>query len=256
MNITGIFIQRPVMTVLIMMGIVLFGVEGYRSLPVSDLPNVDFPTIQVNASLPGASPETMAASVATPLERQFSTIPGLDSMTSTSARGSTSITLQFTLDRSLDGAALDVQAGITAAARRLPSGMPYPPTFPKVHPADQPILNLSLNSPTLPLSTVDDYAETMISQRISMISGVAQVNVYGAQKFAVHAQLDPNLMAARGIAIDDVEAALAKHNVNLPTGTLRGPRQSFTVQANGQIFNAAQYRPLTMAYRNARPVPN
>src|SRR5690348_7246322 len=173
MNITAIFISRPVMTTLIMLGIVLFGVLGYRALPVSDLPNVDFPTIQVNASLPGASPETMAASVATPLERQFSTIPGLDSMTSTSARGSTSVTLQFTLDRSLDAAAQDVQEAIAIVQRRLPSGMPYPPTLRKVNPADQPILNMSLNSPTLPLSVVDDYAETMISQQISMINGVA-----------------------------------------------------------------------------------
>src|SRR5215472_10819576 len=181
MNITAIFISRPVMTTLVMLGIVLFGVAGYRALPVSDLPNVDFPTIQVNASLPGASPETMAASVATPLERQFSTIAGLDSMTSTSARGSSSITLQFALDRSLDGAALDVQAAIAVAARRLPAGMPYPPTFQKVNPADAPILMLSMNSPTLPLAVVDDYAETMISQRISMIDGVATVNVFGAQ---------------------------------------------------------------------------
>src|SRR5689334_2416637 len=168
MNITEVFIRRPVMTTLVMLGIVLFGVAGYRALPVSDLPNVDFPTIQVNASLPGASPETMAASVATPLERQFSTIAGIDSMTSTSARGSSSITLQFSLDRALDGAALDVQAAIAAAARRLPAGMPYPPTFQKVNPADQPILMLSMNSPTLTLAVVDDYAETMISQRISM----------------------------------------------------------------------------------------
>jgi len=254
MDITGIFIRRPVMTVLVMMGIVLFGIAGYRALPVSDLPNVDFPTIQVNASLPGASPETMAASVATPLERQFSSIPGLDSMTSTSARGSTSITLQFVLDRALDGAALDVQAGITAAARSLPASMPNPPTFRKVNPADQPILNLSLNSPTLPLSVVDDYAETMMSQRISMINGVAQVNVYGAQKFAVRAQVDPALLAARNISIREVESALARHNVNLPTGTLWGPRQSFTVQANGQLFKAEQYRPLIVAYRKGSPV--
>jgi hydrophobic/amphiphilic exporter-1 (mainly G- bacteria), HAE1 family len=254
MDITGIFIRRPVMTVLVMMGIVLFGVAGYRALPVSDLPNVDFPTIQVNASLPGASPETMAASVATPLERQFSAIPGLDSMTSTSARGMTSITLQFVLDRALDGAALDVQAGITAAARFLPAGMPNPPTFRKVNPADQPILNLSLNSPTLPLSVVDDYAETMISQRISMINGVAQVNVYGAQKFAVRAQVDPAVLAARGISIREVESALERHNVNLPTGTLWGPRQAFTVQANGQLFKAEQYRPLIVAYRKGSPV--
>jgi HAE1 family hydrophobic/amphiphilic exporter-1 len=254
MNITGLFIRRPVMTVILMMGIVLFGVTGYRALPVSDLPNVDFPTIQVNAQLPGASPETMAASVATPLERQFATIPGLDSMTSTSARGSTSITLQFVLDRSLDGAALDVQAAITAAARRLPTGMPNPPTFQKVNPADQPILQLSLNSPTLPLSAVNEYAETMIGQRISMLPGVAQVGVYGGQKFAVRAQLDPNLMASRGVSFQDIEQALAKHNVNLPTGTLWGARQSYTVQANGQLFEAAAYRPLIVAWKRGAPV--
>jgi HAE1 family hydrophobic/amphiphilic exporter-1 len=217
------------MTTLIMLGIVLFGVAGYRSLPVSDLPNVDFPTLQVYANLPGASPETMAANVATPLERQFSTIPGLDSMTSSRSRGSTSVTLQFSLDRSLDAAAQDVQSAIAAALRRLPPGMPNPPTFRKVNPADQPILNLSLNSPTLPLSVVDEYAETMISQRISMLSGVAQVNVMGAQKYAVRAQVDPNLLAARGIGIDEVASALERGNVSQPTGTLWGPRQAFTV---------------------------
>jgi HAE1 family hydrophobic/amphiphilic exporter-1 len=254
MNITELFIRRPVMTTLVMMGILLFGVAGYRTLPVSDLPNVDFPTIQVNASLPGASPETMAASVATPLERQFSTIPGLDSMTSTSARGSTSVTLQFVLDRNLDGAALDVQAAIVTAQGRLPTGMPNPPTFRKVNPADMPILNLTLSSPTLPLSVIDEYGETMMAQRISMIEGVAQVFVYGAQKFAVRAQLDPSLMAARNIGIDDVEAALGAHNVNLPTGTLWGPRQAYTVQATGQLDTAAQYRPLIVAYRNGSPV--
>ena len=254
MNITEGFIRRPVMTTLVMSGIVLFGIAGYRALPVSDLPNVDFPTIQVYASLPGASPETMAASVATPLERQFTTIPGLDSMTSTSLRGSTSVTLQFSLDRPLDAAAQDVQSAIAAALRRLPPNMPNPPTFRKVNPADQPILNLSLNSPTLPLSVVDEYAETMISQRISMINGVAQVNVMGAQKYAVRAQLDPTLLAARGVSLRDVEAALALHNVDLPTGTLWGPRQSYTVQATGQLLNAAQYRPLIVTYRNGRPI--
>ncbi len=242
------------MTTLVMSGFVVFGVAGYRTLPVSDLPNVDFPTIMVNASLPGASPETMAASVATPLERQFSTIPGLDSMTSTSSRGSTSVTLQFALDRELDAAAQDVQSAISASLRRLPPGMPNPPTFRKVNPADQPILNMALSSPTLPLSVVDEYAENMISQRISMISGVAQVNVYGAQKYAVRAQLDPNLLAARGIGIDAVEAALERHNVNLPTGTLWGPRQSYTVQATGQLLTAAEYRPLIVCYRGGRPV--
>ncbi len=254
MNITAIFIRRPVMTTLIMLGIVLFGVAGYRALPVSDLPNVDFPTIQVLASLPGASPETMAASVATPLERQFTTIPGLDSMTSSSTRGSSNITLQFSLDRPLDAAAQDVQSSIAASLRRLPPGMPNPPTFRKVNPADQPILNLSLNSPTLPLSVVDDYAETLISQRISMISGVAQVNVMGAQKYAVRAQVDPNLLAARGIAIGEVETAMARSNVNRPTGTLWGPRQSYTVQATGQLLTAAAFRPMIVAYRNGRAV--
>src|SRR5215831_19493186 len=249
MNIAAIFIKRPVMTTLVMVAILLFGVMAYRQLPVSDLPNVDFPTIQVNAGLPGASPETMASSVATPLERQFSTIPGLDSMTSTSTRGSTSVTLQFSLDRSLDAAAQDVQSAIAASLRRLPPGMPNPPTFRKVNPADQPILFLSLNSPTLPLSVVDDYAETMISQRISMINGVAQVNVMGSQKYAVRAQVDPSLLAARGIGIDEVENALARGNVNLPTGTLWGPRQAFTVQATGQLEDAAAFRPLIVAWR-------
>ena len=254
MNITEIFIRRPVMTTLVMMGILLFGVAGYRTLPVSDLPNVDFPTIQVNAGLPGASAETMAASIATPLERQFTTIPGLDSMTSTSARGNTSITLQFELDRNLDGAALDVQAAIVTAQGRLPTGMPTPPTFRKVNPADMPILNLTLSSPTLPLSAVDEYGETMMAQRISMIDGVAQVFVYGAQKFAVRVQLDPSLMASHNIGIDDVEIALGAHNANLPTGTLWGPRQAYTVQATGQLDTAAAYRPLIVAYRNGSPV--
>ncbi len=254
MNITEIFIRRPVMTALVMMGIVLFGAAGYRALPVSDLPNIDFPTIQVNAGLPGASPETMAASVATPLERQFSTIPGLDSMTSSSSRGSTSVTLQFTLDRDLDAAALDVNAAISAAVRRLPPNMPSLPTFRKVNPADMPILSLVMSSPTLPLSVVDDYAETAIAQRISMINGVAQVSVYGAQKFAVRVQVDPNIMAARGIGIDDVADAIRRHNVNLPTGILWGDRRAFTIQATGQLLNAAEYRRLVVAYHNGAAV--
>ena len=254
MNFTELFIRRPVMTTLVMMGIVLVGVAGYRQLPVSDLPNVDFPTLQVSASLPGASPETMASSVATPLERQFSTIAGLDSMTSSSALGLTSITLQFSLDRSLDAAAQDVQSAITAAQKQLPPGMPSPPTFQKVNPADQPILYLSINSSTLPLSQVDDYAETLISERVSMISGVAQVLVLGAQKYAVRVQLDPSLMATRGIGIDEVQAALEQHNVNLPTGTLWGANQAFTVQANGQLMTAAAFRPMIVAWRNGSPV--
>jgi len=254
MNIAGIFIKRPVMTTLVMSGILLFGIMGYRLLPVSDLPNVDFPTIQVSASLPGASPDTMASSVATPLEKQFSTIAGLDSMTSSSGIGSTSITLQFSLDRELDAAAQDVQAAISAVGRQLPPDMPAPPSLQKVNPADQPILFLAVTSPTLPLSQVDEYAETMLAQRISMVSGVAQVQVYGAQKYAVRIQLDPNALSSRGIAVDEVASAVARENVNLPTGTLFGPKKAVTVQANGQIMDAASYRPLIIAYRDGRPV--
>jgi HAE1 family hydrophobic/amphiphilic exporter-1 len=242
------------MTALIMMGILLFGIAGYRSLPVSDLPTIDFPTLQVQAQLPGASPETMAASVATPLERQFSTVPGLDSLTSSSSRGNTSITLQFVLDRNIDAAAQDVQSAIAAVARRLPPNMPAPPTLQKVNPADQPILFMSLNSKTLSPALVDEYAETMIAPRISTINGVAQVNIFGATKYAVRAQLDPNKLAARGIGVDEVEAAISKHNVNMPAGTLWGPQQAFTVEANGQLLDAAAYRPLIVAYRNGSPV--
>ena len=254
MNITELFIRRPVMTTLVMLGIVIFGVVGYRTLPVSDLPNVDFPTIQVSANLPGASPEMMAASVATPLERQFSTVPGIDSMSSSSSLGNTNVTIQFTLDRNIDAAAQDVQTAISIAQRRLPPGMPTPPTLRKVNPADQAILMISLNSQTLPLSTVDDYAENMIAQRISMVSGVAQVNVYGAMKYAVRAQVDPTIMAARGIAMSDVEDALNAHNVNMPSGTLWGSRQAYTVQASGQLMNAEAYRALIVTYRNGAPV--
>ena len=254
MAVTDLFIQRPVTTTLVMLAIVLFGVMGYLGLPVSDLPNVDFPTIQVSAALPGANPETMASAVAGPLERQFSTIAGLDSMNSTSALGSTSVTLQFSLDRSLDGAAQDVQEAIAGVLRRLPPDMPAPPTLRKVNPADQPVLFLTLASAVLRLSAVDDYAENLLAQRISMIDGVAQVNVYGAQKYAVRAQLDPNLLAARGIGINDVAQALTQHNSNLPTGTLWGPDWAFTVQTNGQLMNADAYRPIIVAYRNGSPV--
>jgi HAE1 family hydrophobic/amphiphilic exporter-1 len=254
MNIAELFIRRPVMTTLVMLGILLFGIMGYRLLPISDLPNVDFPTIQVSAALPGASPETMASSVATPLEKQFSTIAGLDNMNSTSTQGSTQITLQFNLGRSLDGAALDVQSAISAAARQLPPNMPSPPSFLKVNPADQPILYLTLTSATLPLSQLDEYGEVMMAQRISTVSGVAQVQVYGPQKFAVRVQLDPRALASRGIGIDEASQAVQNANVNLPTGTLYGPVTSFTVQANGQLTDAAAYRPVVVAYRNGSPV--
>ena len=242
------------MTTLVMLAILLFGIIAYRTLPVSDLPNVDFPTISVSAGLPGASPETMASSVATPLERQFSTIAGLDSMTSANSLGGTQITLQFSLSRNIDDAAQDVQSAIAAATRQLPPEMPSPPTYFKVNPADSPILYLSLNSPTLPLSTVNEYADTFIAQRISMVSGVAQVQVFGAQKYAVRVQVDPQALSARSIGIDEVAAAVQRWNVNLPTGTVWGNHQAFTIQSNGQLFNASSYRPMIVAYRNGSPV--
>jgi hydrophobic/amphiphilic exporter-1 (mainly G- bacteria), HAE1 family len=242
------------MTALVMMGILLFGVVGYRTLPVSDLPNIDFPTLQVQAQLPGASPETMAASVATVLERQFSTVQGLDSMSSSSVRGNLGITMQFVLDRNIDAAAQDTQSAISAVVRRLPLNMPAPPSVQKVNPADQPILFMGLNSKTISPRIVDEYAETLIAPAISSINGVSQVNVFGTAKFAVHVQLDPSKLAARGIGIDEVESSIESHNVNLPSGTLWGPRQAFTVEANGQVMNSEAYRPLVVAYRNGSPV--
>jgi HAE1 family hydrophobic/amphiphilic exporter-1 len=249
-----LFIRRPVLTTLLMAAILLFGSMAYRLLPVNDLPNVDFPTLQVTALLPGASPETMASAVATPLERQFTTIAGIDSMTSTSALGVSQITIQFTLSRSIDAAAQDVQAAITKAATLLPPNMPTPPTYQKVNPADQPVIYLALSSPTLPLYTVDEYAQTNLAQRISTISGVAQVQVFGSQKYAVRVQVDPRALATRGIGIDEVEAAIARANVNRPTGTLSGAHQAVNVQATGQLTDAAAYRPLVVAWRNGSPV--
>ena len=253
MNIAAFFIRRPVTTTLIMLAILFFGMVAYRLLPVSDLPNVDFPTIQVSVNLPGASPETMASSVATPLERQASTIAGLDSMTSTNALGITQITLQFNLSRDIDAAAQDVQAMITKASRQLPD-LPAPPSYQKVNPADSPILYLVMTSPTLPLSVVNDYADTFIAPRISMISGVAQVQVFGSQKFAVRIQLDPRALATRGIGINEAANAVQRGNVNLPTGTLWGPSQAVTLQATGQLLAAEAYRPLIVAYRIGWPV--
>ncbi len=253
-NISQTFIERPIATSLLMAAIALFGSVAYRSLAVSDLPNVDFPTLLVTAQLPGASPETMASAVATPLENQFSTIAGLNSMTSSNSLGNTSITLEFDLSRKLDGAAVDVQAAITQASRLLPPGMPTPPTFTKVNPANEPILYLALTSPTLPLWTLDEYAETRIAQRISMISGVAQVQVLGAQKYAVHVQMDPHALASRQIGINEIQTALANWNVNLPTGAIIGPQRAFTLQASGQLLNADQYKPVVVAYRGGSPV--
>ncbi len=254
MNISEIFIRRPVATTLMMAAVLFFGIFGYRLLPVSDLPNVDFPTILVSAILPGASPETMATAVATPLERQFSTIAGIDSMTSTSSLGRTAVTIQFNLSRDIDAAAQDVQAAIAKTLSQLPQDMPSPPTYQKVNPADQPVLYMALTSPTLPLSAVDEYAETLMAQRISMVNGVAQVQVYGSQKYAVRVQVDPMALAAKGIGIDEVSRAVQSGNVNLPTGTLWGRQEAFTVQTNGQLTEAKEYRPLIVAYRNGSPV--
>jgi hydrophobic/amphiphilic exporter-1 (mainly G- bacteria), HAE1 family len=254
MSIPELFIRRPVATVLVMFGILLVGVAGYRALPVSDLPNVDYPTIRVEASLPGADPDTMAAAVALPLEKQFSTIPGLDSMSSQNLLGRTNITMQFVLSRDIDGAAQDVQAAITQASRQLPQNMPAPPSFSKFNPADYPVLILVLTSPTMPLSTVDEYAETLIAQSVSTVNGVAQVQVWGGQKYAVRVQVDPKAMATRQIGIDEVEQTLTEGNVSLPTGTLWGPHQAVNVEATGQLFKAADYAPLIVAYRNGSPV--
>jgi HAE1 family hydrophobic/amphiphilic exporter-1 len=254
MNVSEIFIRRPVATTLLMVALTAFGVFAYRTLPVSDLPNVDFPTILVSASLPGASPETMASAVATPLERQFSTIAGLESLNSVSSLGTTQITLQFDLSRDIDAAAQDVQAAISRAAPLLPGDMPAPPTFQKVNPADQPILFLSLTSAILPLWQLDDFGQTLLAQRISMVNGVAQVLVFGSQKYAVRVKVDPRELASRGLGIDEVETAIRRANVNLPTGILQGPDQRFTVQATGQLTSADQYKPVIVAYRNGAPV--
>jgi hydrophobic/amphiphilic exporter-1 (mainly G- bacteria), HAE1 family len=254
MNLSEIFIRRPVMTGLLMIGILAFGLVAYRKLPVSALPNVDFPTIQVTASLPGASAETMASAVALPMEKQFSLIAGLDSMTSTSSVGNTQVTLQFALDRDIDAAAQDVQSAIARAQPQLPPTLTVPPAFRKVNPADAAIYYLALTSDTLPLYTVDEYAETLMAQRISMVTGVAQVSVFGSQKYAVHVQADPNALAARGIALEEVQQALSAHNSNLPTGTLYGAHRAYTLQTTGQLVDAAAYRPLIVTYRNGSPV--
>ncbi|MDP2847311.1 MAG: efflux RND transporter permease subunit [Humidesulfovibrio sp.] len=254
MNPARIFIERPVMTTLVMAAILIFGVMAYFKLPVSDLPNVDFPTLQVSAAMPGASPENMASSIATPLEKEFSNIAGIDSMTSTNTLGNTRITLQFSLDRNIDAAAQDVQAAIAAAQRNLPSDLPTPPVLRKVNPADQPILYLAVSSPTLPLYQVNEYAETLLAQRISMISGVAQVMIYGQQKYAVRVQLNPEQLSARDIGVDEVAEAVRKGNSNIATGTMAGPTREYTVEASGQLKDSKSYLPLIVAWRNGSPV--
>ncbi len=253
MSLSAPWITRPVMTTLVMGGILVFGIASYNKLPVADLPTVDYPTIAVTALLPGASPQTMASSVATPLEKQFSTIAGLDAITSSSLQGQTNITLQFTLDRDIDKAAADVQAAITQTQRILPQAL-LPPSYRKVDPSAAPIILYALTSPTLPLSTLDEYGENEISQQLSTVSGVAQVTVYGSQKYAVRIQLDPQAMASRKIGIDAVADAVNNGNVDLPTGTLWGTDRAYAVESDGQLHNAAAFRPLIVAWRDGRPV--
>ena len=253
MNLSSIFIQRPVTTTLLMVGILVFGTLAYRELPVADLPSVDFPTIRVQAGLPGASPETMASSVALPLEKQFSAIAGLTSMNSTSTQGGTDITLQFDLSKDIDAAAQDVQSMIGRASRQLPPEMPAPPSYQKVNPADQAIFFIVMRSSTLPLSALDELAQSNVAQRISMVNGVAQVNVFGSQKFAVRVDVDPRQLAARAIGIDEVAQAIQSANVNMPTGTIYGDR-TFVVRTNGQLMRASTYGPSIIAYRGGYPV--
>ena len=254
MQLPELCIRRPVMTTLLMAAFIIFGLIAYRALPVSELPNVDFPTISVTASLPGASPETMASAVATPLEGQFSTIAGLESLSSTSGQGTTSITLQFSLDRNIDAAAQDVQSAIATAQRKLPSSMPTPPSFRKVNPADSPIFFIALTSSALPLPVVNEYAETQLAQRLSTVTGVAQVLVFGSQKYAVRIQADPDQLASRGLGIDELRQSIVQANVNQPLGQFDGEHQAFSIKDNGQLLTAAAYRPLIVAWRNGAPV--
>ena len=254
MNISEVCIRRPVLTTLMTASLIVFGAFAYRLLPVAALPAVDFPTIQITATFPGASPETMAASVASPIERQLSTISGISSMTSSSSLGSTQITIQFDLGRNIDGASLDVQTALATAQRRLPVEMTTPPFFRKVNPGDFPVLYVSMRSDTMPLSAVDDYAETVLAPQISQLPGIAQVLVFGAQKFAVRVQVDPVAAAARNISLDDVRSVVAKANSSAPVGTLQGEQQSVTLLATGAMNHAADYRDVVVAYRNGAPV--
>src|SRR6187200_1107979 len=255
MNLSETCIRRPVLTTLITAAIIVLGIFAYRLLSVAALPAVDFPTISITATLPGASAETMAASVAAPIERQLSTIAGITSLTSSSSLGITSITIQFDLNRNIDGAALDVQTALSVAQRRLPVEMTTPPSFRKVNPGDFPILYISLNSPTLPLSAVNEYGEITLAQQISQLPGIAQVLIYGAQKFAVRVQVDPVAAASRNISLEDIRSVVSKTNSNTPVGTLNGPKQSVTLTASGAITKAEEYRKVVVAYRNGVPVP-
>jgi hydrophobe/amphiphile efflux-1 (HAE1) family protein len=254
MNVSRPFIERPIATSLLMLGILVFGLASYNLLPVAALPNVDFPTITVTAQLPGASPETMASSVATPLEQQFASIQGLDQMTSTSGLGNTSITLQFELSRNIDGAAQDVQTAINAAGGVLPKNLPTPPTYRKVNPADRAILIYAVHSDTMPLYKVDDYAYTILAQRLSTVPGVSQVDIGGEQKYAVRIQVNPDALATRGVSLETVRAAIAANSADNPKGTVENAHQSLTLDTNDQLFDAASFQNVIVAYRNGAPV--
>jgi multidrug efflux pump subunit AcrB len=254
MNISRIFIERPIMTTLVMAGLVIFGIFGYFTLPVSDLPTIDFPTVQVSAALPGADPITMASGVAGPLENSFSTIPGIDEMSSNSSIGSTNITIQFALDKNIDLAAQDVNAAISASLGQLPKALPRPPTYHKVNPNDQPIMYISMFSDTMQLQDLDEYAETLLSREISTINGVAQIQVFGQGKYGVRIQVDPDKLAAVQIGIDQLATIIGNANVNQPTGSINGVRQAASIMATGQLNNAADFRNQVIAYRNGAPV--
>src|SRR5580692_3231411 len=254
MNISETFIRRPIATSLLMAAIALFGFVAYRALPISDLPTVDYPTVFVGTSLPGGDPGIMASAVASPLERQFTSIAGIDEMTSSSSMGRANVTLQFDLARNIDSAAVDVQTAIAAAMPLLPAGLPAPPSFRKVNPADQPILQINLTSSTLEMSKVDEYAEDILAPRISMVNGVSQVTVQGAQKYAVRVQVDPTKAEAQHIGLDDINTALNNWNVNLPTGQLFGARDTRSIIADGQLNNANAFREIIVGYRNGAPI--
>ena len=254
MNISEPFVRRPIATSLLMGGILLIGIVAWPLLPVAPLPQVDFPTLVVTAQLPGASPETMASSVATPLEYQFAQIPGLSQMTSTSVLGTAQITLQFGLDRNINAAAQDIQTAIDAAGGQLPKNLPSPPTYKKVNPADSPILILAVHSDVLPLTTVDDYCENVIAQRLSQVSGVASVTLGGQQKPAVRVQVDPAKIAALGIQLEDVASVIGEATVNAPKGSINGALHSFAIYDNDQLLKAAPWNDVVVAYKNGAPV--
>src|SRR6266513_4269201 len=254
MSISEPFIRRPIATSLMMLGVLVFGVASYELLPVSALPTVDFPTVTVSAALPGASPDTMASSVATPLEQQFAAIPGLAEMTSTSGIGSTAITMQFDLERNIDGAAQDVLTAINAATGVLPKDLPNPPTYRKTNPADRPVLIYAVHSDALPIYRVDDYAYTILAQKLATVKGVSESRIFGQKQYAVHVQVNPGALAARGIGLEDVRTALTTATVNRPKGVLEGAHQAVTLDTNDQIFDAAGFRKVIVAYRNAAPV--